>query len=1081
VAWHSRTSSGHGKLDIYPLTISSSPSDFSHSSFPLKKVLWSISVTFALHCTPSPWLDQLERHSAAASVRLRIHTRRTVLLLQDLTFFTAIINDSDDELNTSRQGPALKDHASTSMVKPETTGETVVKHEESKGSTRRRTLERVVIPKTSVGNSKATSGMSSVISVSSASSLDNGGQDWDTPATSIAVTPEGSTRGKGKGKGIATDNKRKRSRLSDELDEEDIIMDADTALAEALQREEYEQGQEVERPTKRLKQSFSRGLGSFMVDDSDDSDAEEGAANNLEDSSDALSTVISISDDDSVIFKKPAMPVKGKSKRPVVADTKGKRRAGLNARNSIGRSLNTSRLQSEESEISAFTELSSDEEFEASEAEEAEAESEDEGPLALHRRINRVFFDESDSSMPRPPKSKGRKRGMQHLANTTLEEELELLMGDRKSKERRKLERAHPTIKTMWKDLEAIPVIKPQQAAQPPSINRKLKSFQLEGLDWMIKQEKTQYKGGLLGDEMGMGKTIQAVSLIMSDHPAKDPTLVMVPPVALMQWANEIKDYTDGKLKVLVYHGQNAKVKGMKVKDLKTYDVIMISYNSLESLYRKQTKGWSRGEDLVKEASPIHAIHFHRLILDEAHSIKSRTTGVAKACFALKSTYKWCLSGTPVQNRIGEFFSLLRFLEVRPFADYFCKRCPCAMVHWSVDKNHRCSHCKHASMEHVSVFNQELLNPLTQSEDIKERERAMDKLHLITARIMLRRMKRDYVGSMELPPKEVVMHREFFGEIERDFSSSIMSNTGRQFDTYVSRGVMLNNYANIFGLIMQMRQVSNHPDLLLKKHAHEGQNVLVCNICDEPAEDAIRSKCKHDYCRTCIKSFVQSVEDDGGEADCPRCHVPLEIDFDRPEIVQDEDAVKKSSIVNRIRMEDWTSSTKIEMLVYDLWKLRSKKQTVKSIIFSQFTSMLQLVEWRLRRAGFNTVMLDGSMTPIQRQRSIDHFMTNADCEIFLVSLKAGGVALNLTEASRVFIIDPWWNPAAEWQSADRCHRIGQKRPCVITRLCIEDSVESRIVMLQEKKANMIAGTVNNDKVAMEKLTPEDMQFLFRGS
>ena len=75
----------------------------------------------------------------------------------------------------------------------------------------------------------------------------------------------------------------------------------------------------------------------------------------------------------------------------------------------------------------------------------------------------------------------------------------------------------------------------------------------------------------------------------------------------------------------------------------------------------------------------------------------------------------------------------------------------------------------------------------------------------------------------------------------------------------------------------------------------------------------------------------------------------------------------------------------------------------------------------------------------------------------------------------------WWNPAAEWQSADRCHRIGQKRPCVITRLCIEDSVESRMVMLQEKKANMINGTINKDKVAMEKLTPEDMQFLFRGS
>lgn len=308
-----------------------------------------------------------------------------------------------------------------------------------------------------------------------------------------------------------------------------------------------------------------------------------------------------------------------------------------------------------------------------------------------------------------------------------------------------------------------------------------------------------------------------------------------------------------------------------------------------------------------------------------------------------------------------------------------------------------------------------------------------------------------------------------------------MTNTARQFDTYVARGVMLNNYANIFGLIMQMRQVANHPDLLLKKHAQEGQNVLVCNICDEVAQEAIRSQCKHDFCRSCVRSYLQSVEETGGDADCPRCHISLAIDLDQPDIEQDEDVVKKSSIINRIKMENWTSSTKIEMLVYDLYKLRSKKQTLKSIVFSQFTSMLQLIEWRLRRAGFNTVMLDGSMTPIQRQRSIEYFMNNPDVEVFLVSLKAGGVALNLTEASRVFIVDPWWNPAAEWQSADRCHRIGQKRPCVITRLCIEDSVESRMVMLQEKKANMINGTINNDRSSMEKLTPEDMQFLFRGT
>jgi len=574
-------------------------------------------------------------------------------------------------------------------------------------------------------------------------------------------------------------------------------------------------------------------------------------------------------------------------------------------------------------------------------------------------------------------------------------------------RERARLESAHPEILVMWDELRAIEPIKPVPAEQPVGISRKLKPFQLEGLDWMIKQEKSRWKGGLLGDEMGMGKTIQAVSLIMSDFPAKNPTLVVVPPVALMQWQSEINDYTKGKLNVLVYHtSANPKCRLLTVKELKKYNVIMVSYSGLESMYRKENKGWSRNDGIVKEDSILHAIQYHRLILDEAHSIKQRTTSVARACFALKAKYKWCLSGTPVQNRIGEFFSLLRFLELMPFACYFCKECSCRELHWSQDEQKMCNTCKHSGFNHVSVFNQEILNPITQGEDTRLRKKGLDKLRLITDRIMLRRMKRDHTSSMELPPKDIIIHNEFFGEIERDFSQSIMSNSTRKFDTYVAQGVMLNNYANIFGLIMQMRQVANHPDLILRKNAEGGQNVLVCCVCDEPAEEAIRSRCHHEFCRECAKSYVRSFDGRDGDADCPRCHIPLVIDWDQPDLEQDEDNIKKSSIINRIRMDDWTSSTKIEMLVYDLYKLRSKKQTHKSIVFSQFTSMLQLVQWRLQKSGFSTVLLDGSMSPAQRQKSIDHFMNTVDVEVFLVSLKAGGVALNLTEASRVFIIDP---------------------------------------------------------------------------
>ncbi|KAH0371661.1 hypothetical protein KCU65_g1691, partial [Aureobasidium melanogenum] len=917
--------------------------------------------------------------------------------------------------------------------------------------TRAKSEVQVVIPVMS-SRAKAALRSNSPSSLSSVDSHD--AQPIDTPATSAGVTPEPLTRSRLGGK-------RKRD------------TDDDAALARQLQEEEWA---DVTQPSKKIKaepsniksEPTTRSRRSYVtvIDDSDGEDMSD------------LSSAVSFKTEEGVeesTFKKP----KGKAPRKAIPETDdedelleyksrlSKARAGKKA--VLPKQRTTVVIPDSDSELSTFSEL------DANMMTEDEFRSED----ALSGAAETSDDDEDD--IPLALTNIRRRRGQAEFQDRDLGAEIKKMRLSRKDRERLKLEKAHPQIKTMWQDLEAIPIIKGVAGVQPPSINRKLKSYQLEGVDWMIKQEQSNYKGGLLGDEMGMGKTIQAVSLIMSDYPQKQPTLVLVPPVALMQWSSEIGEYTDGKLKVLVYHGTNAKSKNMTVSDLKKYDVIMISYNSLESLHRKEVKGWSRGGDLVKEASPIHALTYHRLILDEAHSIKTRTTQVAKACFALKGKYKWCLSGTPVQNRIGEFFSLLRFLEVRPFADYFCKKCPCSLLHWSLDSQHMCTECKHTGMEHVSVFNQELLNPITQSEDTQARSEAMDKLFLITSRIMLRRMKRDYVSSMELPPKEVIVHNEFFGDIERDFSQSIMSNTARQFDTYVSRGVMLNNYANIFGLIMQMRQVSNHPDLILKKKSDEGMNVLICNICDEPAEEPIRSKCKHDFCRSCVKNYAQSVEEDSGDVDCPRCHIPLSIDFDMPELEQNEEAVKKNSIINRIKMENWTSSTKIEMLVYDLYKLRSKKQTLKSIVFSQFTSMLQLIEWRLRRAGFSTVMLDGSMTPQQRQKSIEHFMTDPDVEVFLVSLKAGGVALNLTEASRVFIVDPWWNPAAEWQSADRCHRIGQRRPCVITRLCIEDSVESRIVMLQEKKANMINGTINNDRVAMEKLTPEDMQFLFRGN
>lgn len=269
-----------------------------------------------------------------------------------------------------------------------------------------------------------------------------------------------------------------------------------------------------------------------------------------------------------------------------------------------------------------------------------------------------------------------------------------------------------------------------------------------------------------------------------------------------------------------------------------------------------------------------------------------------------------------------------------------------------------------------------------------------------------------------------------------------------------------------------MRQLADHPDLVLKRQAENGQNTLVCALCDDEAEDAIKSKCHHTFCRLCVQEYIDGFDgfDGEGNPDCPKCHITLNIDLTQSAVEADYTVVKKNSIINRIDMSVWRSSTKIEALVEELYKLRSKNHTIKSIVFSQFTSMLQLVEWRLRKAGFKTAMLEGSMTPAQRGATISHFMENIETTVFLVSLKAGGVALNLIEASQVFIMDPWWNPSVEWQAADRIHRIGQTRACKVTRLVIEDSIESRILDLQEKKARMIhVSTYNSSPVRSSRI------------
>ncbi|POW22026.1 hypothetical protein PSHT_01711, partial [Puccinia striiformis] len=646
-----------------------------------------------------------------------------------------------------------------------------------------------------------------------------------------------------------------------------------------------------------------------------------------------------------------------------------------------------------------------------------------------------------------------------------------------------KLETHHPELINVWGDLtQKVKVAEPAKAEQPDGLELTLLPFQLEGLDWMKKQEAGPWSGGVLADEMGMGKTIQTIALILSDRVPghRKQTLVIAPTVAIMQWRNEIEKFAKD-LTVNVWHGGNRSSAQQEMED---FDVVLTSFAVLESTFRRQHSGFRRKGQVIKEPSLLHMIKWHRVILDEAHNIKDRS-----------STFRWCLSGTPLQNRVGELYSLIRFLGADPFSYYFCKLCDCKSLHWSFSDRRS---CKHSPMQHICFWNNEILKPVQKygaSVVGSHGHTAFNKLKVLLDRMMLRRTKLERADDLGLPPRAVLVRRDYFTEEEEELYSSLYSDVTRKFSTYADAGTVLNNYGNIFQLITRMRQMSNHPDLVLKSRAAQAAfktigdssepnadpnaltSIQTCRICLDEAEDAIISKCRHIFCRECIRQYLETATEQ--EPECPVCHLPITIDLSQ-DALEDENMGSKArqGVLDRLDPGKWRTSTKIEALVEELSKLNQSDHTIKSIVFSQFTVFLDLIERRLQLAGFKLARLQGNMTPEARNRTIQYFMNNNDVQVFLVSLKAGGVALNLTEASRVFIMDPWWNPAVELQAMDRIHRLGQHRPVVVTRLIIENSIESRIVELQKKKEAMTGAALGDDDQALGRLTPEDLSFLF---
>lgn len=360
----------------------------------------------------------------------------------------------------------------------------------------------------------------------------------------------------------------------------------------------------------------------------------------------------------------------------------------------------------------------------------------------------------------------------------------------------------HPDLTTIWIDLAGTRETEEGKESQPTRMIVKLLPFQLEGLRWMKRQEESaDYHGGILADvsllnltsqEMGMGKTIQMISLIVSSLDLTKPNLILCPAVALMQWKSELEKRTiPGLLNVLLHHGSN---RATKVAELEGFHVVLTTYAILEHGFRKQTYGTKEKGMLVKRSSLLHKVNWFRFILDEAHAIKDRYSSTARACFAINSERQWCLSGTPLQNRVGELFSLIRLMDLYPHSYYFCTRCPCKMQSWKFSDHIYCDECGHTGHQHFCYWNREILKPIQKFGSTGDGAFAFKKLASVLDKIMLRRTKIQRNDELGLPPRIVECRRDIFNEAEEELYESLYSETTRVFSTYANAGSILNNY-----------------------------------------------------------------------------------------------------------------------------------------------------------------------------------------------------------------------------------------------------------------------------------------------
>lgn len=382
----------------------------------------------------------------------------------------------------------------------------------------------------------------------------------------------------------------------------------------------------------------------------------------------------------------------------------------------------------------------------------------------------------------------------------------------------------------------------------------------------------------------------------------------------------------------------------------------------------------------------------------------------------------------------------------------------------------------------------------------------MKLVQILLAGICLRRTKTSTIDGKpilaSLPPKTIHHDIVHFSPAEREFYTALEQRTRLRFNKYLREGRVLQNYANILALLSRLRQAVCHPSLIkvgmagvgdggdvadrngdardeealarklpadaINRVKEQGLTALECAICmDEaiPIQDGVfLSGCGHPYCRLCIESFIE----EGAPNGCPLCRAEVDEDVSKlvpfitfqrlfmpetinkgPEPVDDDDDEEEEE--SDEDAPEFQSSAKIDRCLEILENIRAQGKGEKAICFTQWRGMHKLLGTAMARRGMKYVSIDGSLSIKRRAEAVDIFAADPKCNILIISLKCGSLGLNLTCANHVILTDCWWNPQIEAQAMDRAHRFGQLKPVSVHRITVHETVEDRIMELQEQK------------------------------